>query len=123
MIDLSAQRQYLQRAVNVKHSFTGTTQETLYTAPNGGDDYNFAVLLGIFACDHGNQQTDLTISIVDTSSNEFFLFKNHNISAYGTEELIVNSGLILQDGEIIKAQVNHANIDIFFSVVEYAKGD
>ena len=123
MIDLSAQRQYLQRAVNVKHSFTGTTQETLYTAPNGGDDYNFAILLGIFACDHGNQQTDLTISIVDTSSNEFFLFKNHNISAYGTEELIVNSGLILQDGEIIKAQVNHANIDIFFSVVEYAKGD
>jgi hypothetical protein len=123
MIDLSAQRQYLQRAVNVKHSFTGTTQETLYTAPNGGDDYNFAILLGIFACDHGNQQTDLTISIVDTSSNEFFLFKNHNISAYGTEELIVNSGLILQEGEIIKAQVNHANIDIFFSVVEYAKGD
>ena len=123
MIDLSAQRQYLQRAVNVKHSFTGTTQETLYTAPNGGNDYNFAILLGIFACDHGNQQTDLTISIVDTSSNEFFLFKNHNISAYGTEELIVNSGLILQDGEIIKAQVNHANIDIFFSVVEYAKGD
>lgn len=123
MIDLSAQRQYLQRAVNVKHSFTGTTQETLYTAPNGGNDYNFAILLGIFACDHGNQQTDLTISIVDTSSNEFFLFKNHNISAYGTEELIVNSGLILQDGEIIKAQVNHSNIDIFFSVVEYAKGD
>ena len=41
----------------------------------------------------------------------------------GTEELIVNSGLILQDGEIIKAQVNHSNIDIFFSVVEYAKGD
>lgn len=123
MIDLSAQRQYLQRAVNVKYSFTGTTQETLYTAPNGGNDYNFAILLGIFACDHGNQQTDLTISIVDTSSNEFFLFKNHNISAYGTEELIVNSGLILQDGEIIKAQVNHSNIDIFFSVVEYAKGD
>lgn len=123
MIDLSAQRQYLQRAVNVKHSFSTTTQQTLYTAPNGGDDYNFAILLGIFACDHGNQQTNLDISIVDSSSNEFFLYKNHNISAYGTEELIVNSGLILQDGEAIKAQVNHANIDIFFSVVEYAKGD
>ena len=123
MIELSSQRQYIQRAVNVKHSFTGTTQETLYTAPNGNSDFNFAVLLGIFACDHGNQQTNLDVSIVDTSSNEFFLFKNHNIQAYGTEELIVNSGLILQDGETIKAQVNHANIDIFFSVVEYAKGD
>lgn len=123
MIDLSAQRQYLQRAVNIKHSFSGTTQETLYTAPNGGDDYTFSVLMGIFACDHGNQQTNLDISVVDTSANEFFLFKNHNISAYGTEELITNSGLILQEGETIKAQVNHANIDIFFSVVEYAKGN
>ena len=123
MIDLSAQRQYLQRAVNIKHSFSGTTQETLYTAPNGGDDYTFSILLGIFACDHGNQQTNLDISVVDTSANEFFLFKNHNISAYGTEELIVNSGLILTDGESLKAQVNHANIDIFFSIVEYAKGD
>ena len=79
--------------------------------------------MGIFACDHGNQQTNLDISIVDSSSNEFFLFKNHNISAYGTEELIVNSGIILQDGEIIKAQVDHANIDIFINIVEYARGD
>jgi hypothetical protein len=122
-IDLSAQRQYLQRAVNVKHSFSATTQQTLYTSPNGGSDFNFSVIMGIFACDHGNQQTDLDISIVDTSANEFFLFKNHNISAYGTEELIVNSGVILQDGEIIKAQVNHTNIDIFINIVEYAKGD
>ena len=122
-IDLSAQRQYLQRAVNIKHSFSATTQQTLYTSPNGGSDFNFSVIMGIFACDHGNQQTNLDISIVDTSSNEFFLFKNHNILAYGTEELIVNSGLILQDGEIIKAQVNHANIDIFLNIVEYAKGD
>jgi len=122
-IDLSAQRQYLQRAVNVKHSFTATTQQTLYTSPNGGSDFNFSVIMGIFACDHGNQQTNLDISIVDTSSNEFFLFKEHNIPAHGTEELIVNSGIILQDGEIIKAQVNHANIDIFINIVEYAKGD
>ena len=122
-IDLSAQRQYLQRAVNVKYSFTTTTQQTLYTSPNGGSDFNFSVIMGIFACDHGNQQTNLDISIVDSSSTEFFLFKNHNISAYGTEELIVNSGIILQDGEIIKAQVNHANIDIFINIVEYARGD
>ena len=122
-IDLSAQRQYLQRAVNVKYSFSATTQQTLYTSPNGGSDFNFSVIMGIFACDTGNQQTNLDISIVDTSANEFFLFKQHNISAHGTEELIINSGLILQDGEIIKAQVNHANIDIFLNIVEYAKGD
>ena len=122
-IELSAQRQYIQRAINIKHSFSGTTQETLYTAPNGGSDFNFSIIMGIFACDHGNQQTNLDISIVDTDTTEFFLFKNHNISAYGTEELIINSGIILQDGETIKAQVNHANIDIFINIVEYARGD
>ena len=122
-IDLSAQRQYLQRAVNVKYSFSATTQQTLYTSPNGGSDFNFSVIMGIFACDTGNQQTNLDISIVDTSANEFFLFKQHNIAAHATEELIINSGLILQDGEIIKAQVNHANIDLFINIVEYAKGD
>ena len=122
-IELSAQRQYIQRAINIKYSFSTTTQETLYTAPNGGSDFNFSVIMGIFACDHGNQQTNLDISIVDTDTTEFFLFKNHNISAYGTEELIVNSGIILQDGETIKAQVNHANIDIFINIVEYARGD
>lgn len=122
-IDLSAQRQYLQRAVNVKYSFSATTQQTLYTSPNGGSDFNFSVVMGIFACDTGNQQTNLDISIVDTSANEFFLFKQHNIAAHATEELIINSGLILQDGEIIKAQVNHANIDLFINIVEYAKGD
>jgi len=122
-IELTSQRQYLQRAINIKHSFAGITQETLYTAPNGGSDFNFSVIMGIFACDHGNQQTNLDISIVDTDTTEFFLFKNHNISAYGTEELIVNSGIILQDGETIKAQVDHANIDIFINIVEYARGD
>jgi hypothetical protein len=49
--------------------------------------------------------------------------KNHNIQAYGTAELIVNSGIILTEGESIKAQVNHTNVDLFFSIVEYAKGD
>jgi hypothetical protein len=122
-IELSAQRQYIQRAINIKYSFTTTTQETLYTAPNGGSDFNFSVIMGIFACDHGNQQTNLDISIVDTDTTEFFLFKNRNISAYGTEELIVNSGIILQDGETIKGQVNHANIDIFINIIEYARGD
>jgi len=121
-MDLSAKPQYIQRAINVKHSFSATTQQTIYTAPTG-DDFTFAIVEGIFACDHGNQQTNLDISITDTSSVEFFLFKQKNISAYNTLELITNSGLILKQGEIIKAQVNHANIDLVFSVIEYAKGD
>jgi len=121
-MDLSSQRQYIQRAINVKHSFGGTTQETIYTAPSGGD-FDFVILKDLFACDTGNQQTDLDISIIDTSAQEFFLYKEHNISAHATEELITNNGVILTQGEIVKGQVNHANIDLIFSVIEYGKGD
>ncbi len=121
-MDFDAKPQYIQRATNVKYSFAATTQQTIYTAPSG-DDFTFAVIEGIFACDHGNQQTNLDISITDISSNEFFIFKQHNIAAHGTEELVVNAGLILTQGEIVKAQVNHANIDLVISIIEYAKGD
>ena len=121
-MDLSSQRQYIQRATNVKYSFTATTQQTIYTAPSGGD-FDFAIIKGFIACDHGNQQTNLDVSITDTSSNEFFLYKQHNITAYATDELVLGSGIIVQQGEIIKAQVNHANIDLVLSIIEYGKGD
>tara|TARA_Y100001937_G_scaffold59294_1_gene81405 strand:+ start:1568 stop:1933 length:366 start_codon:yes stop_codon:yes gene_type:complete len=121
-MDLSAKPQYIQRAINVKHSFSATTQQTIYTAPTG-DDFTFAIVEGIFACDHGNQQTNLDISITDTSSVEFFLFKQKTISAHNTLELVTDSSLVLTQGEIIKAQVSHANIDLILSIVEYAKGD
>jgi hypothetical protein len=121
-MDLSSQRQYLQKAINVKFSFAATTQQTIYTAPTG-DDFDFAIVKDFIACDHGNQQTNLDVSITDTSSNEFFIYKEHNIAAHATEELVLGAGIIIQQGEVIKAQVNHANIDLVLSIVEYAKGD
>ena len=121
-MDLSSQRQYIQRAINVKYSFTATTQQTIYTAPSGGD-FDFAIVKDFLACDHGNQQTNLDVSITDTSSNEFFIYKQHNITAYATDELVLGAGIIIQQGEIIKAQVNHANIDLVLSIIEYGKGD
>ena len=89
-MDLSAQRQYIQRATNVKYSFTATTQQTIYTAPSGGD-FDFAIVKSFLACDHGNQQTNLDVSITDTSSNEFFIYKQKNIGAHATEELQTNA--------------------------------
>ena len=64
---------------NVKYSFAATTQQTIYTAPSGGD-FDFAIVKSFLACDHGNQQTNLDVSITDTSSNEFFIYKQHNIA-------------------------------------------
>ena len=121
-MDLSSQRQYIQRAINTKYSFAATTQQTIYTAPSGGD-FDFAIVKSFLACDHGNQQTKLDVSITDTSSNEFFIYKQHNISGHATEELVTNAGIIIQQGEIIKAQVTHANIHLVLSIIEYGKGD
>ena len=52
-----------------------------------------------------------------------FIYKQHNISAHATEELVANAGIIIQQGEIAKAQVNHANIHLVLSIIEYGKGD
>ena len=50
--------------------FAATTQQTIYTAPSGGD-FDFVIVKSFLACDHGNQQTNLDVSITDTSSTEF----------------------------------------------------
>jgi|TARA_Y100000289_G_C3816941_1_gene96692 hypothetical protein len=121
-MDLSSQRQYIQRAINVKYSFSATTQQTIYTAPTGGD-FDFVIVKSFLACDHGNQQTNLDVSITDTGSTEFFIYKQKNIAAHATEELVTNAGIVLLQGEILKAQVNHANIDLVLSIIEYGKGD
>ena len=121
-MDLSSQRQYIQRAINVKYAFTATTQQTIYTAPTG-DDFDFAIIKSFLACDNGNQQTDINVSITDTGSNEFFIYKEKNISAHETIELQTNEGITIQQGEIVKAQVSHANIHLVLSIIEYAKGD
>ena len=42
-MDFESKAQYIQRAVSAKHSFSATTQQTIYTAPSG-DDFDFAVI-------------------------------------------------------------------------------
>ena len=95
----------------------------LYTQHQAVAILTLLLLQGFLACDHGNQQTNLDVSVTDTSANEFFIYKQKNISAHATEELQTNAGIVLQQGEILKAQVNHANIDLYLSIIEYAKGD
>ena len=53
-MDLSSQRQYIQR-IEVAHSILTTTDlTTFYTAPSG-DDFTCAVIESILVCDHDNQ--------------------------------------------------------------------
>ena len=120
-MDLSSQRQYIQRAINAKLD-VGTTGslQTIYTAPSGGD-FDFAIVESLLVGDDGNQQTNVDI-VITSDGTDHYLWKNHNISAYATDEMLSKS-LILTAGEILKIQVNHANINVTASIVEYAKGN
>ena len=105
----------------LKYSFAATTQQTIYTAPSGGD-FDFAIVKSFLACDHDNQQTNITVTVVNGGTTYTF-FKEYVITAYDTEELLTRS-FILKQGEIIKVQADRAgNLTVYASIVEYGKGD
>jgi hypothetical protein len=120
-MDLSSQRQYIQR-IEVAHSILTTTDlTTFYTAPSG-DDFTCAVIESILVCDHDNQQTKITFT-VDNAGTTYTIFKEYNITAYDTEELLTRS-LFLHQGDVVKIQADRAgNLTVYASIVEYGKGD
>ena len=121
-MDLSSQRQYIQRAINVKYSFAATTQQTIYTAPSGGD-FDFAIVESILVTEDGGQQTNFTLTMTNDDSVVHTLWSEFNISAHATTELLSRS-LILTAGEIINCTASHADkLSVIMSIVEYGKGD
>ena len=118
---LASKDQYLQRGINAKVNVNTTNLTTIYTAPTG-DDFNLAIIESILVCDIGNQQTNVDLTIVNTSSASFSIFKQHNIAAHATDEMLAKD-LILTAGETLKIQASHANIHVIASIVEYGKGD
>lgn len=120
-MDLSSQRQYIQRAVSAKKDVTSTAQTTVYTAPTG-TDFDFAIIESILIGDDGNQATTVTLTITDSTGHNFPIFKEISISAKETKEILTKS-LILTAGDVLKIEVSHANINFIASLVEYAKGE
>jgi hypothetical protein len=120
MISPESKSQYIQQVTNAKVDLNTTNLTTIYTAPSG-DEFDFAIIESILVCDHDNQQTNVDLSIT-SGSDVFHIFKEHNINAHATDELLTRD-LVLKAGEILKAQANHTNLNIVVSLVEYAKGD
>ena len=120
-MDLSSQRQYIQRAVSAKKDVTSTAQTTVYTAPTG-TDFDFAIIESILIGDDGSQATTVTLTITDSTGHNFPIFKEISIGAKETKEILTKS-LILTAGDVLKIEVSHANINFIASLVEYAKGE
>ena len=118
----SSQRQYIQRATNAKLYLTSTNATTLYTSPTGSD-FNFAVVESILVNNNTSGQTNIILTITDTSSSVFPIYNEHVIAADTTAELLSKS-LVVKAGEILKVTAADANkLYVTASLIEYAKGD
>ena len=99
---------------NAKIDFTATTNTTVYTVPSDSR----AIIKNILVSEDSNNADSLSITITDTSSNVFNLFKDKAISAKATVELI-SQPVILEEGEILKAQVATADrLHMIVSILE-----
>ena len=93
---------------------TTTNNTTLYTVPSR---YDAIVESIIISEDSGNADT-ITVTITDSASAVFSLFKVKSISANGTSELL-SRDLLLTAGDILKVQAATANrLHVVASITE-----
>jgi|TARA_R100000908_G_C3708611_1_gene116130 TctA family transporter len=100
--------------VNKKVDLTTTSATTLYTVPSA----TTAVIKSILVSeDTGNADT-ITISLTNTSSAVFSLFKTKAIGANATVELLT-APLVVEESEIIKVTAATANrLHVVLSALE-----
>ena len=89
---------------NEKVDFTTTNNTTVYTAPSNSR----AIINNILVSEDSGNADSISVTLTDASSNVFNLFKTKAVSANATEELITKP-LVIQEGEILKAQATTAD--------------
>jgi hypothetical protein len=108
------------RFTNAKLDLTTTNLTTLYTAPSGAD-FNASVVNSILVSEDSGNADTITVTLTDTASAIFSLFKVKAVGANTTIELLTQD-LILQSGEILKVQAATANrLHVVASVQELSK--
>jgi hypothetical protein len=100
--------------VNKKVDLTTTNVTTLYTVPSA----TTAVIKSILVSEDSGNADTITVTITDTSSAIFSLFKTKSISANGTTELL-SGPIVLQESEILKVTAATANrLHVVLSALE-----
>ena len=82
--------------VNKKVDLTTTSATTLYTVPSA----TTAVIKSILVSEDSGNADTITVTITDTATAVFSLFKTKSISANGTTELLT-APLVLQELSLI----------------------
>ena len=100
--------------VNKKVDLTSTSATTLYTVPSATTSVIKSILVSE---DTGNADT-ITVSLTNTSSAVFSLFKTKAIGANATVELLT-APLVVEESEIIKVTAATANrLHVVLSALE-----
>ena len=108
---------FLQGAVNAKVDLTTDAVTTLYTAPSAAT-FNFSLCHSILVSEDSGNADTITVTITDTATAVFSLFKTKSISANGTTELLT-APLVLQESEILKVTAATANrLHVVLSALE-----
>jgi len=112
--------QYLQNITNVKVDLTNTNNTTLYTAPSDAD-FNASILNSLLVSNDSGSDDTITVTITDIATNVFSVFKNEEIGALSSKELLLKE-LILKSGEILKVQAaTGARLHAIASIQELSK--
>jgi len=103
--------------INKKVDLTTTSATTLYTVPSATTCIIKSILVSE---DSGNADT-ITVTVTDTATAVFSLFKTKSISANGTTELLT-APLVLEESEILKVTAATANrLHVVLSALEVKK--
>ena len=112
--------QYIQGVTNAKVDLTTTNDTVLFTVPSDAD-FNAAVVNSILVSEDSGNADTITVTLTDTASAVFSLFKVKAVGANTTVELLTKD-LILQSGEILKVQAATANrLHVVASIQELSK--
>ena len=105
--------------VNKKVDLTSTSATTYYTVPSATTGVIKSILVSE---DSGNADT-ITVTITNTASAVFSLFKTKSISANATAELLT-APLVLEESEVLKVTAATANrLHVVLSALEIKPRD
>jgi len=100
--------------INKKADLTTTDLTTLYTVPTA----KTAVIKSILVSEDAGSGTTITVTLVDSSSAIFNLFKDKAIGSKATTELLTQP-LIMEESEVLKVQAGDANeLHVIASILE-----
>ena len=89
---------------NAKVDLTATTATTLYTCPTA----TTAIVKSILVSEDSGNADTITVTITDSASAVFSLFKTKAVSANATVELLT-APLVVEESEVLKVTAATAN--------------